>query len=63
MYVEPTHRLLQLLVPVLVRVLEKKVTVAMGSIVVPFCGLYLESYKVIPQEGTTEEPMGRALAG
>ena len=30
-----------------------------GSIVVPVCGLYLGSYKVIPKKGTTMEPMGR----
>ena len=30
----------------------------MGSEEVPFCGLYLESYKE-SQKGTTMEPMGR----
>ena len=29
-----------------------------GSVVVPFCGSYLESYKVTPKTGTTMEPMG-----
>ena len=35
-----------------------------GSKVVPFCGIYLESYKVIPkrnQQGTTLEPVGSLL--
>ena len=29
-----------------------------GSIVVPFCGLYFGSYKVISQKGTAMEPLG-----
>ena len=32
--------------------------VPIGSKVVPLCGLYLRSYQVIPQNGTTLEPMG-----
>ena len=32
--------------------------IPIGSLVVPFCGLCLESYKLIPQKRTTKEPMG-----
>ena len=36
-----------------------KMGLPIGSMAVPFCGSYLGSYEVSPEEGTTMELMGK----